>query len=32
MNDLRLYENIPADGFPIRVNSKEPAEYHYMAH
>lgn len=32
MNDLRLYENIPADGFPIRVNTKEPAEYRYAAH
>ncbi len=32
MNDLTLYENIPADGFPIRVNTREAGNYHYMAH
>lgn len=32
MNDIRFYENVPADGFPIRINSRKEDNYRYMAH
>lgn len=32
MNEIEFYENISPDYFPIKINSRQPRTYKYMAH